>query len=419
MHRTFISLLACVLLLCAGVETTGTPAIGGEVQEMLHIIAEPLNPVFGCSSDILKDDRVILRTEVARQQLMALNVSDAVLRRHREKVLIHLQTCRECIDDLRRIDNTIPDIEGIAARSIDAAPAFGRLYNGDGVKQLPKDDQVALGQLITKLGSEGVKLAVQSSRKKELRDKYRKSLAGICIEAAQIADGNFKKTDPNYNDLGVNVGGSLGSFLDNDRVFVTNNTGKELTNCIVRISLKDMRLGVRPVTHVHFVPSWPKGEIYGAYYPSVSYQGLDGSPSVEMIEDVTVEISSDQGQFSRKYQFFGPNYDAFVENWFYDNKPQLYFTWHRNNWTSNAGIEIQHNYGHSAIPVTNITVIADGTQVRFATGSTRWESGNGLFQSKVLFNEKFNNIRPKKVRVELEFPYSTFRFWKEVGFRWK
>jgi hypothetical protein len=151
----------------------------------VSVVASPLVNRQEDLDKVYSDAQVMLRMELARQCLQS--VSGGVdLAGRRKDILIHLDSCHRSMEEIRRINGNVPDLEKIAKKALGASPALLRSDPETG--NLTKEDSRAVNDLIGTVALEGVKLIADAWNASTERDNYRNHYRQVRKEALSLAD---------------------------------------------------------------------------------------------------------------------------------------------------------------------------------------------------------------------------------------
>jgi membrane-associated protease RseP (regulator of RpoE activity) len=149
-------------------------------------VASPLTSDPADAKKAYTDAAVMLRTEMARQRLQPLTPGSPELSHTRTKILQYLEACHRSLEELRRLDKKLPDIEAITAKALAASPALVRTDPQTG--GLTRQDDRAVSELGAKLITEGISLVADAWNASSERESYRANYRRARIEALALAD---------------------------------------------------------------------------------------------------------------------------------------------------------------------------------------------------------------------------------------
>lgn len=151
------------------------------------------------------DAQVMLRVELARQRLQA-TPAGAELAEARQDILQHLEACHASMQQIRRLDSKMPDIEAIAKKALTASPALVRSDPGTG--GLRPEDSRAVDDLAGTLVAEALKTIADKWNASNERDNYRDEYRLARTAASQLAQVAAKRCQgraPVFYGLGMVV----------------------------------------------------------------------------------------------------------------------------------------------------------------------------------------------------------------------
>ena len=149
-----------------------------------------------------------------------------------------------------------------------------------------------------------------------VQDQVRSWIAGIQrAEAAKLLLQRAipKYAGPNFNMpsvLSVDIDESIGGGGEPDWITLTNNSGRDLNNAVVSVTL----FGVNGETkeNIHFIPLWRSGQTIHSWYEPGIIAGdkVVGRQTVTRIQSATINLASDEGtQNNIIYQYAGSEKD--------------------------------------------------------------------------------------------------------------
>jgi hypothetical protein len=398
-------------------------------EEGFATIVEALaTPVFFDSDQLKKshsDTVVMLRMEIARQRLMGLKTWPGDLAKFRDTFLFPLETCHSSVENQRALNQRMPDFEGMARSLVDAAPGLDKAAKK---QKLNRDDQMAVDSLAIKAASEIIGGLVNAYEASAERDAYQKAYRTLRKDAVrairETCPAQYKGTEKaRVKALDVQFSGSWNNTFTNDVLSLRNDTGEDLTNCTILVSLAGYNAASdakESDSHLHYVAKWPAGKWLYASYPSRTRGGIATNESVDSIESVSVTLYSNQCLDRVNYTYQGKDYDEDVERWA-KNRLKGKFTgkWfsYQNHGLHNNGFKIWYE-GKSSFPVRFITVRAKqgGTEkaIRWRIGARKMNAGDSMWLS----HEDFNGLDdPENVVLDFEFPRSSYTYKVTWGLR--
>ncbi len=150
-------------------------------QDELYLIAEALaSPIFSSSDAALEgfdDNVVMLRQELAYQQLARLTSTTGPLDAYRRQRLADYAACNQSLQTLRRLDSNVPDFEGVVTKTLAASPGLYKAAraNFDGETATYNEyDRESLTDLAEKALTELFKAGYNAYQASEERTNYRK-----------------------------------------------------------------------------------------------------------------------------------------------------------------------------------------------------------------------------------------------------
>jgi hypothetical protein len=223
--------------------------------------------------------------------------------------------------------------------------------------------------------------------------------------------------------LDIDFDGSWNATLSHDGLALRNISGKDLTHCTLVVTLigtnGDGDVPARQ-RHLHYVEQWPSNQQRFARYPSSTAEGITAGESVDRVQNLLVEVYSDQVRGTVEYQYAGTQaFEADVDRYvgLIRQKQTFDLTFIGDTVLTNAGITLQHDGPFRFIPDPKMTVkISRGKDVRtkvWRASGKPWNSGT--FSAYALKDPSFNGPDPDQIEVEFEFPGSTkklARVWR-------
>jgi len=227
--------------------------------------------------------------------------------------------------------------------------------------------------------------------------------------------------------LSVDINGSWNGFIDSDWVFLTNISGRELTNVTLCVDLKG-RHGTKGLpesdTHLHYVDRWPAGARKIARYMSTAASGITYDESVDQIDTLTYDLYSNEYRQENTIQYTGEDYDADVKR--YCETISLLGSWSMqepDDRMFNSGFMLTNGENGYHFPCSHVSVAGFWGSTRIAY---RWTMVDQMFprgttpirlfaRDRYFEASGFNRGRPDQVEVLLEFPYSSYKHktvWK-------
>jgi hypothetical protein len=405
-----------VALMIAVVPAAAPAQVDESYARMAGVLSSPIYLDVDSAKDSHADTAVMLRMAMARQQLMGISQVQPELASVRFEMLRNLETCHLSIENLRRLNQYVPDVEGLAKRTIVAAPGLYKTYNE---QDLDKDDQKALGDLAFKAGAEvvgGLVNAYQASTERtayqaayaKTRTDAKKAIIGLCQDQYRSSNAAVSLN------LTVQVDGSWNNTFAKDWVDLRNDTGRDLTNCTIVVSLAGTNATTgadESDSHVHYLTRWPAGKWLYAPYPSRAANGIATNESVDCIDSVKVTVLSEQSSGTVEHTYTGEALDEDVRRYVTSSlKPKFSGQWfnYTNHTFYDNGFDLSFEGSFSALPASRIDVkITEGTLVK----TLYWNlaPGSGLPGKHYFSDPRFNGWNPDRVEVTLSFPKSSYQ----------
>jgi len=417
-------ILATLLLLLLA---PTAPAADKAYLTLAESLASPLFQTTDEANKTYTDPGVMLRMEIAWQRLQVMTAVPLELTAIRTNALQTLDTCHTSMLKLRELNNNIPDIEGVAKKTLTAAPG---LVKAARKKNLDKNDKQAVNELALKVGAEIFNAVVNSYKTSSEMANYRTAYARTRSRAYSDLGKVFLSQYKNVprakgGTLGVSITGSWCNTYTCDWVSLRNDSGKDLTNCtlFVMLSGTNAKTGQKESdSHLHFVANWPKGKLLYARYPSRVNSGLAQNESVDCIRSAKIVLASDQYTDEISYTYEGKHLDSDLKRSVTDRLKPATFTGRWYNYEShriyNNGFQLTYNGSLPSFPASYVTVtVKEGVREK----SLRWRIANqrmsfGAAGKQWLSDDAFNSFKnPDSVLVQLEFPNSTYKhelFWQ-------
>jgi hypothetical protein len=411
-----------VLLVVASLATSsGVHAADKGYATLAEALASPVafdaDEAVKCHSDKV----VLLRMELARQQLTALSPWPSDMTSHRLKFLERLGDAHTSLEKQREYDKTIPDYEGLAKKGLNSGPGLIKMATKKEA-DLTEEDKQALGELAGKAALELGKAAWNSFKASRQRDAYQTSYAALRKESTEAfnkaAFTQYKGVDKaTGKSLDVQLSGSWHNTFINDLLSLRNDTGKDLTNCTILVSINGYNAKTNEKegdSHMHYLAKWPADKTIYASYPSRANTGIATNESADSIESVTVTFFSDQCWDQIKYTYAGKDYDKDVQSCIETRvKPKFHgkwFAYDKHTFYDN-GFQFWYEGDLSSFPVWFVTVtVTQGAKeksLRFDIRENKMVAGNKRYLSSAAFNEFAN---PDKVVLKFEFPRSSYTY---------
>ena len=407
-------------ILMIALSATSTRA---QVDEHYARIAEALaSPIYfdvESARNSHADTTVMLRMEIARQRLMEISPSKSDLLSARSMLLRNLDACHSSMENLRRLNQYVPDVEGLAKRTIFAAPGLYKQYQE---QDLTKDDEKALGDLAGKAVVEVIGGIVNaynvSTERTAYQEAYLKTRTAGVKAISDLCSDAYRSTSAGASlALAVEVDGSWNNTFSSDWVKLRNDTGRDLTHCTFFVSLAgtNAKTGSSETDgHVHYLAKWPAGKWTYAPYPSRAASGIATNESVDSIDKIQVTLLSDQASGTLDHPYVGAEHDDDVRRWVTSVlKPKFSGSWY--NYTNHTfydnGFELSYEGELSSFPASSVTVkITEGSLEKSLT----WNLSDGTMSSgflgkRYLSDARFNGWNPDRVEVTISFPKSSYQ----------
>jgi hypothetical protein len=178
--RSMVAVMGLAVFLIAA------PARADDYATIAKAVASPLLGKYDDIKATYSNAEVMLRVEMARQQLQSATRISPDLTTTRQNILVHLNACRSSLQEIRRLNNTFPDFEEIAQKTLTASPALVRTDPKTG--KLTRQDSRAVTELAGTLIVEGIKTIADSWNATKEGDKYCDSYQLARRESLSLAD---------------------------------------------------------------------------------------------------------------------------------------------------------------------------------------------------------------------------------------
>lgn len=179
-------------------------------QDQYAVLARAIgSPTFTQSEqakDAFSDAAVMLRMEMAYQLFSGKSFDDSALEHSRTELLSRLASCHYSMEEIRRLDNHVPDITALATKGLQAAPGiYRKAFDKDNVTPSDKAD-------INEFAFEGIKVLLDaglnawnlSSEQDKYRTRYREARRqGLALK--DIAAARCKAPHPAVFGIGIEV----------------------------------------------------------------------------------------------------------------------------------------------------------------------------------------------------------------------
>lgn len=383
---------------------------------MLDALASPIFFDSDNARDAHKDNVVMVRLEMARQRLNGMDAVNAELVSVKQTVTQLLDQCHWSMENLRRLDNSYPDIEGLASKTLKASPGLYTLST-EKDPQLSQDQKLALADLTVKVVGETFKAisnAYEASEEREnYRNTYRKMREKAVEEFREIAGNRYTSPTAESSALSVDVSGSFDAYYNADWLVLKNTSGKDLTDCTLVVVLSgwhgadDVRAGD---SHIHYVRTWPKDKEIIAPYPSTSHSGFARNESVDIIDTVDIKLYSKELTDEIHYQYSGENYDADLKAHWEKMSPSFYGKWYRydTNIFLDDGFYCYYT-GKGSVPIHQVSLVLPEGYEQFKWTLKKHSFGEGENYAQAFRDTSFNAAgAPRKVEIVLRFKHSDF-----------
>jgi hypothetical protein len=370
MKQHLVSVLAVAnLMMVAAAHADDDPARAAYAT-MAQALASPVSVTFEGARPMHSDKEVIGRMELARLALQGLTSLPSELAPIHADLLVRLDRCHRSMERLRVLDSTLPDFEGAARTTLENSPALWKVGRNltkkeDEQQALTDADKQSLGNVGGKLATEAIKYAINSYNTVSERETYRQTYAETRTAAAkslamvaskyQAASGNTKANPTAFT---VKFRGSWNNTFTEDYFYCCNNTGADLTNCTLAVSVNGYNATCdqkESDSHLHYVLKWPAGTWVYAAYPSKCHGGIATDQSADSVESVHMIALADQCSGEVNYTYIGADYDKDVKRYFEtDLNPSFTGRWYNydaNHWLYNNGHEFSYKGTFSSFPV--------------------------------------------------------------------
>lgn len=217
--------------------------------------------------------------------------------------------------------------------------------------------------------------------------------------------------------LHTNLNGSFDGFYASDYSYVTNSSGKDLTNVLFFVDIigrhgDDAQESTDK--HMHFVSHWPAGATKVMRYMSTAVDGIASDESVDHIDRLKFRIYSDQHCQAEVYEYSGDEYNQDVKAYMSDKElTGSWFSYSDDNLFFNSGVKIKSKDG-SSFPATGmtLTVHTDSDTHRY-----QYKFSGDVFDGEEYFSSKaFNGMSVKRIEVNFQLPYSNETFDRVMEF---
>ena len=187
-----------------------------------------------------------------------------------------------------------------------------------------------------------------------------------------------------------------------DWIALTNNTGIDLHNALVSVTLYGKNGESKE--NIHFIPSWRVGETIHCRYETGMVLGdaVVGRQTVMLIQSAKISIAADEGrQENITYHYAGAEKDKTVQR-FLDkvNMTGKYQPYSRGFFGTNRGVTVKIS-GQPVLPKGKLTVWFRNGNLNKATSTifTQWRSGQ---ERTIEFPDITWDPIEYGIRVELE-----------------
>ncbi len=182
------------------------PLRADDYATVARAVASPLPNDRDTLKNAYTDGQLMLRVELAQQTLQSLSTAASDLAAPRRNILQHLDSCHRSMQEIRRLDNTMPDIEAIAGKVLRASPALLRTDPSNG-KRIPADTQ-AVDELAGIVIRESIKTIADAWKASRERDTYREQYRlarGESLALGRVAEKRCKGHPPIAYGVGLSV----------------------------------------------------------------------------------------------------------------------------------------------------------------------------------------------------------------------
>ena len=203
--------------------------------------------------------------------------------------------------------------------------------------------------------------------------------------------------------LRADLDGSVGAYYTGDLLYLTNDSGQDLTNVFLFVHLQGQHGGVEGTDdHLHFIREWKAGETRVARYLSTAADGIASNESVDFVKTIEFRIYSDQVAQTESYEYTEAEYEAdllayikersFTGQWYaYPSGHILY----------DSGVQLKTADG-SRFPASGATVTVQGL---FVSKSQYFSFPGGRFDGdEYLSADDFDELVVQSYTVKFYFP---------------
>lgn len=295
-----------------------------------------------------------------------------------------------------------------------ARPGFvGMVIDGNKIVQIMDGSSaqyagIAVGDRIQDIGGQDVSgLNTQQVRSLLIGPAGTKAVITFANAGTQEL---VRRTNSQWSLLGHQYHSSMNGTFFADQLTLTNQTGRPLTNCLIRVRRLDAAR--QQITRVHYCPVWQAdSQLHLAYRPESDFQPQESFDDFDTIEvsliseQLREELSIDYGPAARAADYQAQFQKAtlalsrkeYVKGILWDDHRGVRLTMDGVNRLRPGKITVTlHQSGTSYQEALTKTIWWEGSQ---------WQSG----EAKVFTDRGFDHILPDGWKVELEFPHTTYR----------
>lgn len=201
----------------------------------------------------------------------------------------------------------------------------------------------------------------------------------------------------------ANIDGSAGAWYSSDELYLTNQSGQDLTNVFLFVHLKG-RHGADDGTddHMHFIREWKAEETRVMRYLSTAIEGIASNESVDFIHTVDVRLYSDQVAQTESFDYSEAAYSSDLMAYIKDREiTALWYEYPEDHFFFDSGVQLKTSDG-SRHPASGATVTAQGL---FRSESRYFSFTGGRFDGdEYLSANDFDELGVQTYKVTLHFP---------------
>jgi hypothetical protein len=203
--------------------------------------------------------------------------------------------------------------------------------------------------------------------------------------------------------LQADIDGSAGAWYSSDEIYLTNQSGQDLTNVFLFVHLKG-RHGAGDGTddHLHFIREWKVGETRVMRYLSTAIEGIASNESVDFIQTIDVRVYSDQVAQAESFDYTEDAYSADLMAYTKDREiTALWYEYPEDHLFFDSGVQLKTSDG-SRHPASGATVTAQGL---FKSESRYFSFTGGRFDGdEYLSSNDFDELGVQTYKITLHFP---------------